>query len=340
MENSKPKVTFGFVNCNRLYYLKSCVSSVMKTTSSYPNLEFIVVDNASTESGTEEYLSSLEQLGVRVFRSEKRDPSNEFARGLNTVVKNSTGKYVVMLQADSQFIIDGWLEYYVDFYENASDTVGCIMLDAQRNVTNQTQKSVMSIPVGPSSDFKFVFNASRPPIAGAADVMYSRQILDLIGAWSENNQFHEGVNDSETDMLNRVRDLITHKNLKLMCAMPIYSPSVAIYTDSRGTNARVRGNKRYGDYWPAKKDDTYYQIMTLDEILSTLGKRDFPVGIEEIARPVGWSPPIDQFGSWLKNPIRPETASESDYTVLDEQRADDSTFVSTQDKELLEWLNS
>ena len=46
------KVTFGIVNCNRLFYLKSCLESLIDTTQNYENKELIVIDNASVEPGT------------------------------------------------------------------------------------------------------------------------------------------------------------------------------------------------------------------------------------------------------------------------------------------------
>ena len=54
-----PKVSFGLVNCNRLFYLKSCLESLIYCTEDYDNKEFLVVDNASVEKGTEEYLEQL-----------------------------------------------------------------------------------------------------------------------------------------------------------------------------------------------------------------------------------------------------------------------------------------
>ena len=84
--NNLPLVTFGIVNCSRLHYLKSCFKSLVHTTKSYSNIEIIVVDNASVEDGTEEFLSKIEkEKFVRVFRQESRDPSNEFAKGLNII---------------------------------------------------------------------------------------------------------------------------------------------------------------------------------------------------------------------------------------------------------------
>ena len=102
-----PKVTFGIVNCNRLHYMRSCLESLLYCTDSYDNKEIIIVDNASVEQGTSEYLDEKEKQGIIVIRQEKRDPSSEFAKGLNVIIENSTGEYICPLQGDMQFIVKG-----------------------------------------------------------------------------------------------------------------------------------------------------------------------------------------------------------------------------------------
>ena len=116
MNNSLPKVTFGIVNCNRLFYLKSCVESLLHCTEDYGNKELIIIDNASIEEGTEKYLDEKEKQGHKVFRTTSRDPSNEYAKGLNTIVRESTGDFICLLEGDMQFIVKGgWLKDYVTF---------------------------------------------------------------------------------------------------------------------------------------------------------------------------------------------------------------------------------
>ena len=112
--------------------------------------------------------------------------------------------------------------------------------------------------------------------------------------------------------------------------------AIAIYTDARGTNARVRGNKRYGDYWPPKKDYRYYEMFDFETLLSEKSTvRDMPFSIEEVTKTVGFDAPIDEFGSWIKSPIRPETATSDDYVILYEEEVSNLT----DDKYVSEWLN-
>lgn len=308
------KVTFGIINCNRLHYLKSCFESIVATTSDYENKEFIVVDNASVEDGTEDYLRGLESRGVRVFRSHQRDPSNEFAKGLNTVCREATGDFIIPLQGDMQFILEGWLTEFVRFYSENINNTGCVSLDAQRRVTHDSHKKSMTNFFG-EGKIKFCFDLERSGFSGAGDCMYSRRAVETFFPWNESNVNHEGTLDSETSMLEKVKKVKREKSLDLYCAIPSIPASIAIYTDPRGTNARVRGNRRYGQYWAAKGPSSrYYRTLSINAALQIF--HQFPVSIEDIADPIDWSAPIDNRGSWMKNPIRPESALPEDFEEI------------------------
>jgi len=336
-----PKVTFGIVNCNRLYYLKSCLESLLYCTESYENKQIIIIDNASVEEGTSEYLDEKEKQGAIIIRKKKRDHINEFAQGLNLIVENATGEYICPLQGDMQFIIKGnWLERYIEYFEKHYDHVGCIALDAQRKVriSNHAPFGIFS-EEDLDSEFRFFIDPKRAPISGAADVIYSKKIIDKIYPWSTNNISHEGGGDSETAMLKKVENLVRSEELReIFFISPQIPVSAAINTDSRGTNARIRGNKRYGDYWPPKEDFRYYEIFELDNIIEEKNRDDLPLSIEFVARGVGWDVPKDQFGNWLKNPIRPETATKDDYIILDGYEDEEDVVVYKSPSYLSEWL--
>lgn len=310
------KVTFGIVNCNRLFYLQSCLESLLETTSNWDNKEVIVVDNASVEEDTKEYLLSLENRGINVIRKNERNFSNEFAMGLNSIISNSSGDYLCMLQGDMQFVLPGWLNDVISFYERNLDVVGSIMLDAQRRVTHDSHK-IIPFPSDRSSIFcknNFFADVSRDPIMPAADALFSRQVIDQIAPWSEDNVNHEGSMDSENEMRYRVLGMMKQGKIpRYITALASVPQAIAIYTDARGTQGRVRGNKRYGDYWKAK-DKTgwkYYDFISEGEF-----DRNKINSIEDVARPIGFSKFIDANGGWLKNPIKPETATPSDWKEL------------------------
>lgn len=347
MSKDLPKLTFGFVNCNRLHYLKSCVESFLHCTDDYPNKELIIVDNASIEEGTDAYLLEKEKQGFTIIRQQHRDFSNEFAKALNIIAKESTGDFVTPMQGDVQFVIKSkWLHKFVEFYLKHYDNIGSIYLDAQRNIRNRQQAPFGIVEELKQNDYNFLFDLKRNPIAGAGDVMYSRKILDLILPWDENNEKHEGGPDSETKMLTKVQELIKTNNLTLYAAAAFIPPAAAIITDPRGTNARVRGNRRYGKYFPPHKNFTYYKIHEYDDLVLKHDTTKMPAGLEDIVETIGFKKPIDVQGNWLKNPINPDTATKDDYIELDpalvvnEQVSNVTSDINVSDKDLDDWLET
>ena len=311
-----PLVTFGFVNCNRLFYLKSCVESLLVCTEDYPNKELIIIDNASAESGTKEYLDNLSSRGFTVVRNKKRDPSNEYAKGINTIIELANGEYICPLAGDMQFILKGgWLKEYVRINESLNDFIGSISFDAQRRVTIERSLFGNAVNVD-SSEFNFVFDYSRPPFAPSCNSFFHRSKLKYIGSWSENSISHEGSSSAEYLIQEKVKKLKNDGIIFWSQLLPIYPVSVAIYTDQRGTMGRVRGNKRFGDYWEAKRDNLYYETTSYEEAIKFKNERK-PVPIEKIAKGIGWEVPIDKNGSWKKNPIRPEDCRPEDFVEID-----------------------
>lgn len=332
---SLSKVTVGIVNCNRLFYLRSCVESFLVCAQDYSNLELIIVDNASIEDGTAQYLDELERRGFSVIRQRDRDPDNEFAKALNLIHRHARGEVVIMLQGDMQFVIrHRWLHGIVELIGERDD-VGCVMLDAQRRV--RLAREQFAEKVVTRSGEQFIASLSRNPVNCAGDVAFAKRVLDIIAPWCENNLSHEGGADSETKMLDRVKEIVARGMLNWRCFLPIIPPAVMIYTDQRGTNARVRGDKRYGNYWAPIEGSSYYAIRDHGDELFTRFRENSacPMPIEDLAVPSGWEAPIDSSGDWKKCPIDPATASTEDYVSL---TAPPSVDKISADQEFDAWL--
>ena len=300
-----PKVTFGFVNCNRLFYLKSCVESFLYTTKDYENKEIIIVDNASIENGTQEYLDEKEKQGIKVIRNKHRNPANEYAVALNRIVEESTGDFIAPCSADMQFIVeDGWLHKYVECMTKNSEKIGHISFDAQRTTRNNSESWGDVIDV---DGFKFRYNTTRNPVMGAANCFFSKWVMEKMYPWEINNASHEGGQDSETKMLNKINSM----DMDIKALNPIVPVSIGIYNE-QGTNARVRDNMRIGNYFEAKEAYKYYEIFKYDNVLNKYKVHQIPVGIEEMAKTIGWEAPLRPNGEWKKL-----TAEESNHEKVE-----------------------
>ncbi len=297
---SDVKVTFGVINYNRLFYLKSCTKSLMESIFDYNNVELICIDDNSKEEGTSEYLSYLKKIGWTVinqdeYRSGKKDTASEYndsthinayAEALNILVDSSSGDIIVPLQGDVQFIRKNWLRKFVTLFQ-ARDDVGCIMLDAQRRVRNSTSRFVEGFKIG---NDVFGIDASRT-LPGAGDVMYTRKMIEDVEKWSLE------VDENTTPENDFVKKVYNKFGNYPKVYVPWHPPAIAILTDPSGTNARVRAGKRYGDYWEAE-NDLYYQW---NKEYNDLDKRGVPLSIEEIANTNGdWNIPLDENGDLKK----------------------------------------
>lgn len=291
------RVTFGIVNYNRLFYLKSCAESLMKSVEGYEDVEFICIDDNSKETGTKEYLESLKERGWQVinqeeFREEKKNTTDAyndtthmdaFSGALNILLEKSTGDLFVPLQGDIQFVRKGWLEDYVELFESRQD-IGCVGLDAQRKIRLMSGKYANPLK---TENNRFAIDLSRM-VSGAGDAVYRTSIVKDLEGWklSENSD-----TTPEIDFTQRI-----HSNqAQLFSYVPWLPPAVLILTDPTGTNARIRAGKRYGDYWQAEQDEYYKWIEETDH------DPHRPKSIEETAIPNGdWELPLDDNGNMLK----------------------------------------
>ncbi|MBU4223242.1 MAG: glycosyltransferase family 2 protein, partial [Euryarchaeota archaeon] len=95
MNNPSPLVSVIIVNYNGKQYLKNCLSSL--SAQSYPAIEVIFVDNASSD-GSVEYVRK-EFPSVRIIESKK---NLGFAKGNNLGIREARGELIATLNNDTE----------------------------------------------------------------------------------------------------------------------------------------------------------------------------------------------------------------------------------------------
>lgn len=100
-----PKVSIIILTWNNVRYNIECLRSIFDY-SVYPNLEVIVVDNASTD-GTPEFLQRFAS-GSRNVQLILNQENLGFAAGMNKGIAQATGEYIVILNNDT-LVTPGWL---------------------------------------------------------------------------------------------------------------------------------------------------------------------------------------------------------------------------------------
>lgn len=106
----EPRVSVIVLTYNNLDLTKACLHSI-ETYSDYPNLELIVVDNASSDD-TQSYLAQWEKQG-KGRRFIANDANLGFSAGNNVGLAAATGEYLVILNNDT-YVTPGWVRGLVN----------------------------------------------------------------------------------------------------------------------------------------------------------------------------------------------------------------------------------
>lgn len=312
-----PLITFGIVSCNRLYYLRALIESA-KICVTYPNCEWIVVDNASTESGLKEYLKSEKLINNLILR-EKRSPSTEHMDALNLITEQANGDFIIILSDDVQFIRKNWEQSFIKILLQ-DESITSVSLSALRRVTikkifldHNFRKFIFMVrdlkyfkkirfqkKVRSNQDLFHSFGYMRDPIDGVGMQVFSRlKLWKELGKWQAGLRFnpHDSSSGGEENMLKRA--LMGGINGHMVT--PHYPVLATIVTDSIGLNARVRGEYRYGRYFPPPSGDLYYDVR--HDLPNNFDKGNIPLNFEDIVRPIGYELPLDIKGGLIKEGV-------------------------------------
>ncbi len=119
---------------NGMPYLIDAVKSILN--QSYKNLEFVIVDDASTD-GTLKYLTSLKDKRIILVKNKS---NMGLAASLNKALKKTSGKYIARMDADD-ISLPNRLKTQMGFLmENPSiDVCGCWadFIDKKGNITGE-----------------------------------------------------------------------------------------------------------------------------------------------------------------------------------------------------------
>lgn len=110
-----PKVAVVILNWNGIFFLEKFLPSVYNST--YPNIEFIIGDNAS-EDGSIKFIED-NYPSITIIRNSK---NLGFAGGYNAVLKQVEADYYVLLNSDVE-VTPSWIEPVIDYIESEPNMV-------------------------------------------------------------------------------------------------------------------------------------------------------------------------------------------------------------------------
>ncbi len=313
-------MTVGLLIWNRLHYLRATLESARRCLN-LPGIEWIVIDNESTERGLREYLEGADWITKRITRA------MPMTDAMNLLVEEASADTILIWPEDMQFITESdWIGDCVELLRDHPE-IGSLLISPLRRSEirglltwrrwhayllvgsavkrgriperQRVMRSTSGFPVR-------TFGWTKPGIVGSGIPTLTRtDVWRQQGPWrSSRGTFKDSSAGGEEDMLLRYRE----SGLRLQRAISNIPLAADIVTDPTGTKAKVRGDRRYGKYFPPPDGDFYYRIYSKDEMAGYLS-HDIPVPFEDIVEPLGFQLPIDEAGNLRKVSIN--TAIES-----------------------------
>lgn len=316
-----PLVTIGVLSWNRLHYLRATLESARRCIQ-YPNLQWIVVDNCSTETGLAAYLKSCDWIDELVFLQ------SDHVTAMNEIVARARGEVLLLWPDDMQFIVEGdWMSACVEaLLENR--WLGSLGLNCLRRTTLQKKfqtpawkelRSIVAearwfggqfrvprrVQTSHGLDF-YTFGWREEGVVGSGIPSLTRtEVWKTLGPWKAPGaaDLTDSSGGGEDEMTERWRRS-GHAWQRVAPYIPV---AADILTDSLGTKAKVRKNIRYGVYAPPVESPFYYQILSQAEARQ-IPTRGLPLAFEELVRPLGFPLPLDSAGNLLKAGINLDVA--------------------------------
>jgi GT2 family glycosyltransferase/SAM-dependent methyltransferase/glycosyltransferase involved in cell wall biosynthesis len=181
----QPRVSVVVVTYNNLDLTKVCLESVDRY-SDYPNLELIVVDNASADE-TAAYLQAWQRAGSHrhiILNAENRG----FAAANNQGLAAATGEYLVMLNNDTH-VTPGWIGTLVG-HMRRSEALG-MLGPVTNNIGNEARIDIryadMEQMLRVSGDYTARHAGQLTPLHTAAFfcAMMPRHVYEKVGELDE-----------------------------------------------------------------------------------------------------------------------------------------------------------
>lgn len=131
--NFNPLLSIAIVNYNTKDLLYDCLKSIY-TQCRNINFEIIVVDNNSTDGSNTMIKKEFSQVNVIL-----NTVNNGFGKANNQVIRESKGKYILLLNSDT-VIINDIIKKMIDFMESNPQTgvVGCKLLRPDMTIQPMT----------------------------------------------------------------------------------------------------------------------------------------------------------------------------------------------------------
>jgi GT2 family glycosyltransferase len=250
-----PRVSVIILTFNNLDLTRACLDSVL-LRSDYPNLEVILVDNASSDD-TPAYLEDFARRHPEV-RVVLNSENLGFAAGNNIGLSIATGDYLVVLNNDT-VVTQGWVMTLLRHFQH-DPSLG-IVGPVTNNIGNEAriETRYQNIAEMPAEALQFTLaNMGKTyPVRTAAFfcVMFPRSVYELCGPICED--YGRGFFEDD-DYCRRVESI----GKRIVCADDVFihhhlSASFNKLKDSERQNLFRKNKEEYEKKWGAWVPHSY-----------------------------------------------------------------------------------
>jgi len=110
---NKQKVSIIIPTKNQTELTNTCITSIFNLTT-YPDYEVVLMDNNSSEESFFKMVKTWEDKEPDRFKCISDKDDFNFSRLMNTLVKNSNGEYLLLLNNDIEVIHEDWMDAMVE----------------------------------------------------------------------------------------------------------------------------------------------------------------------------------------------------------------------------------
>ncbi len=187
-----PLVSIVIPSKDNVGLLSDCIDSI-RTLTSYPNYEVVIVENNSSEDATFEYYRSIAEEADNVRVVTWKGEGFSFPELVNFGVAEACGDYLLLLNNDTRLIDGDWLDVLVGYCQRPEvGAVGARLLYADGTIQHAGVLLSDDIAVHanlwlPQEDHGYQALAARPHAASAvtaACMMTSREAFDAVGGFT------------------------------------------------------------------------------------------------------------------------------------------------------------
>ena len=174
--------------------LNTCLTSIFEKTT-YPNYEVLVIDNGSTDPETLEILSKWQAKEPDRFRCEPLDIPFNFSKINNYAVKQAKGKYILLLNNDTEVLKPDWMTAMVEQAQRPSiGAVGALLLYPDDTIQHAgvvvglggvAGHSHKQFPASAPGYFYQIKTVNNYSAVTAACLMCRREVFEEVGGLEE-----------------------------------------------------------------------------------------------------------------------------------------------------------